>query len=823
MLLRRLKIRNVRSYKEEEIFFPTGSVLLAGEIGAGKSTLLLAIEFALFGLRKMQLSGRALLRHGVKEGFVELEFMVHDKTIVIHRRLRLQHDDVGQDAGFMIINGMRTELTAVELKAKILELLGYPLSFLSKTKNLVFTYTVYTPQEEMKHILHDDPDNRLDILRKVFGMDTYKHVRENTFIVVKNIKDHIGQYELLLTHYQQKQMHLTQNKEQLAFLTQRVAQQKDHYDHELVTVKEIAQRVSVLEQQLSEQRALMLQHVAVKERRAALLHSSALLDKDTQVLTEHIQLLRTAAQPALPHAEKREEITRRVNTQQLFVQQLSNKKNILLERKEHVEKMHKVIQERALQQQLLFEQRIAKQREYDMLLLFLQEHETLKENLSGVEQDVITIGAKLKEVEVHMQHVRESMQQISVLSSCPTCLQDVGTHHKQDVLTKQRRLEQEFLQKQEQLLDKKAVLERTLITYREKEESYAKKDRQSSLCKLELFHLEQNLAHLASLPEQMQQLQDELDKTEQELALVERQDITRLYAAIEEDKTKLAALDVYQENIMKYERQKQLLEEKERQLREIDAKKQELFLVLPSLENEEKILSQKLESFVSLDEACKQAKIGYESNQHSFRAAEVAWKTLEKEHETLTLFCATLEKELAELVQYAEKVNKLRQLSFWLTDHFCNVMVTLEKHLFVAIHHRFHDIFAQWFSLLMDDESIAVQLDDMFTPVIMQNGYEVPFDHLSGGERTSCALAYRLALNKVINDVQSMVNTRDILILDEPTEGFSIDQLDRVRMVLDELHLAQLIVVSHESKVEGFVEHVLRVVKDDGGSKVISQ
>ena len=102
MLLRRLKIRNVRSYKEEEIFFPSGSVLLAGEIGAGKSTLLLAIEFALFGLRKTRLSGRALLRHGAKDGFVELEFMVHDKTIVIHRRLRLQHDDVGQDTGFML-------------------------------------------------------------------------------------------------------------------------------------------------------------------------------------------------------------------------------------------------------------------------------------------------------------------------------------------------------------------------------------------------------------------------------------------------------------------------------------------------------------------------------------------------------------------------------------------------------------------------------------------------------------------------------------------------------------------------------------------------
>ncbi len=822
MFLRRLKIKNVRSYKEEEIFFPAGSVLLAGEIGAGKSTLLLAIEFALFGLRKSRLSGRSLLRHGAKEGFVELEFQVYDKPVVIHRRLRLQHEEIGQDTGFLIFDGKRMELTAIELKAKILELLGYPPSFLSKTKNLVFTYTVYTPQEEMKHILHDDPDNRLDILRKVFGMDKYKHVRENTFFVVKNIKERMAQYELLLQQQLQKQELLMQEKERLAHLARQVVQQKELYEHRLGEEKVTAQKIAFFEQQLSEQHVLHLQHVAVKERQTALQHSLVQMEKDFQLLSEHIQALQNTPLPILPHEEKREEITRRVNTQQLFVQQLANKKSILLERKEHLGKLDQTLQEQILYQQSLQQQLTQKQREYDTLLLFLQESGSLKETLLGVEQDVLTIGGKLKEVEVHLQHVRASMQQISVLSSCPTCLQEVGTHHKQDTLTKHSSLEQEFLQKQKQLLEKKAVLERTLASYREKEEMYAKKERQASLCKMELLHLDKSLAPLASVPEKMQLVHDELQKTEQELALVEKQDISGLYAALEGDKEKLIALDTYQEQILQYERQKQLLEEKKRQLHEITVKRQEVLLTVPALEREEKLISQKLASFASLDETYKKTKKEYEACHLSLRHAEVAWKTTEKEHETFIQLCLTLEKELAELAGYAEHVTKLKQLSFWLTEHFCNLMITLEKHLFVAIHRRFTELFAQWFSLLMDDESIAVQLDDMFTPIILQNGYEVPFDYLSGGERTSCALAYRLALNKVINDVQSIVTTRDIMILDEPTEGFSSDQLDRVRMVLDELHLAQLIIVSHESKVEGFVEHVLRVVKGENGSKVIT-
>ena len=36
MILKSLKLRNIRSYENQEINFPTGSTLLAGDIGTGK-------------------------------------------------------------------------------------------------------------------------------------------------------------------------------------------------------------------------------------------------------------------------------------------------------------------------------------------------------------------------------------------------------------------------------------------------------------------------------------------------------------------------------------------------------------------------------------------------------------------------------------------------------------------------------------------------------------------------------------------------------------------------------------------------------------------
>ena len=122
----------------------------------------------------------------------------------------------------------------------------------------------------------------------------------------------------------------------------------------------------------------------------------------------------------------------------------------------------------------------------------------------------------------------------------------------------------------------------------------------------------------------------------------------------------------------------------------------------------------------------------------------------------------------------------------------------------------------------MEEENISVRLDDEFTPVIEQNDYETSIEYLSGGERTSLALAYRLALNKVINNIIGGIKTKDLIILDEPTDGFSTDQLDKVKAVFDQLNIRQSIIVSHENKIESFVSNIMKISKDEHVSSVVS-
>ena len=157
----------------------------------------------------------------------------------------------------------------------------------------------------------------------------------------------------------------------------------------------------------------------------------------------------------------------------------------------------------------------------------------------------------------------------------------------------------------------------------------------------------------------------------------------------------------------------------------------------------------------------------------------------------------------------------------WFEKYFINLMSIIEKQVMLNIHKEFNELFQEWFNMLMEDENLNVRIDDQFTPSAEQNGYEINISHLSGGERTSVALSYRLALNKVINDVMGTIKTKDIIILDEPTEGFSSEQLDKVREVLDQIGVKQIIIVSHENKIESFVNSVIRISKNEHVSEVM--
>lgn len=203
------------------------------------------------------------------------------------------------------------------------------------------------------------------------------------------------------------------------------------------------------------------------------------------------------------------------------------------------------------------------------------------------------------------------------------------------------------------------------------------------------------------------------------------------------------------------------------------------------------------------------------------RMAEIKVAELKKEIEVFSRQIEELKERIKKTEEIRQKLEYITKLEEWISNDFISLISFAERNVMMRLKSEFSRLFAEWFSMLVSDV-FEVSLDDEFTPIIHHQDYEIDYAYLSGGERTAIALAYRLSLNQVVNSLLSKIKTKDVVILDEPTDGFSDAQLDKMRDVLRQLEVKQLIIVSHEAKIESFVENVIRFRKENGISKMIA-
>ena len=178
-----------------------------------------------------------------------------------------------------------------------------------------------------------------------------------------------------------------------------------------------------------------------------------------------------------------------------------------------------------------------------------------------------------------------------------------------------------------------------------------------------------------------------------------------------------------------------------------------------------------------------------------------------------------IEEEIHKKEDILKRLNNLKDYHTWLNDYLIPTLSIIEKHVMHNIHLEFDENFKKWLYILMDDPSKTGRINEEFTPIIEQDRFEQEINYLSGGEKTSVALAYRLALNNMVQKVSTGMES-NLLILDEPTDGFSKEQLFKVREILNELECPQIIIVSHERELESFADNVFHIEKIDGISEV---
>ncbi len=804
MLLQQLRLQNIRSYLDETIEFPEGTTLLSGDIGSGKSTILLAIEFALFGSSRPELPAESLLRKGAAKGMVELTFIINQQKITVQRHLKKEKDTIKQLPGHIIYNNTKKELMPVELKAEILTLLGYPEELLSKNKNYIFRYTIYTPQEEMKLILQESNETRLDVLRKIFNVDKYKIIRENMQVYLKKMRtdvavlntkiEPLSEYSLLASQQEEERKKVELSIQEVTPILQMLQKKR----------KEQQEEIEKLEQRQKEYLQLQQELATISLLEKEISSNIEQLQQQKERLVQKIEELpipkELAINPEQLHAELRQEEKKK---EQLLKEKnelegrIRNIQNIIVITQEEITRTSKettYIPDYEKKRQELGEQISAKKG----LLEKKNEIDQLLEKTSGLIVKNKTLLEQSAEVQQNLQD----------LENCPTCLQEVPAEHKHKIITQEQAknikantLLTELEKRKKEIIDQKESLEKHILEIFAKENQLAKINAElQQLKKKEEWALEKKEKLRQLVQENNALMQEQQRESYPQIIEESTNSITQKQKLLQG----LLHLDLLQKNLQELQQQEQQNNYKKMQLQK---KKEEL----------QASLSQKKDLTAVIN---AQKKIITELiDQEKETAVKIA--QLQTQAESMKRYLLELQERIILLNKEKEKLVRLQELYFWLEEHFLPLTYTIEKQVMINIHHHFDQLFQEWFSILIEDLNIFSRLDDSFAPVIMQSGYEIAFNDLSGGEKTSAALAYRLALNKVINTLIHTINTKDLLILDEPTDGFSIEQLDKVREVLEKLQSRQTIIVSHESKIESFVNNVIRIEKEGHVSSVI--
>lgn len=261
------------------------------------------------------------------------------------------------------------------------------------------------------------------------------------------------------------------------------------------------------------------------------------------------------------------------------------------------------------------------------------------------------------------------------------------------------------------------------------------------------------------------------------------------------------------------------IDEKQKRIQEIQVSQISLKNDLTLLEKHMELLNNSIFELKKFDDIFKLKQDELRQALNSEREVDIKVAELKKEIDMFSMQINELKEKLKKIEEIQKDLEYLAKLEDWLSKSFMPVISFIEKNVMIKLKSEFSKLFSEWFCMLVSD-NFDVQLDDNFTPIIEHQDYEIDYAYLSGGERTAVALAYRLALNQVINSLLSKIKTKGLMILDEPTDGFSDQQLDKMRDVLLQLNVEQLIIVSHEQKIEGFVENVVRFKKENSISKI---
>jgi len=802
MIINSIILDNIRSYFHEEVEFAQGISLFEGDIGSGKSTVLMAIEFALFGLGSQK--AESLLAKKADRGSVLLDFSVDGKRYEIKRTLKRSDSSVIQDAKNSCIkaSGETLPLSPSELKQKVLQILRFNEPASPKAESKIFRYAIFTPQETMKEVL-SDANKRIETIRRAFKIEDYRVAESNTNEVISKINDRIEIFKERSSNISELESEIKKLNRSVADTRDELAQTEAKIASLRGSESEICDKVKRLQSKDKERielesdkenlsKNIESAKTSVEENKQECTDLESELEQNNAKLRE-LQLIRKPdTQKTISDINDEIDRVQKISDEdiRLNAEKTSIHKDITSLKKDLGEKINS--DEVSLQKDLSV----------------LHNEKSDLEKLAGeIKQKQDKTGKEEHQKAASRDVLLQEVKKLSELGNvCPVCKQEITQeHHHTLVGDKQKNI---------------VVLEEELKTIKDAQselDSRSKKIQE----KMELLgsQIVEIKAALSRIKEYVQK-RTRLEEIEDELARI----ISQKSPEYGEDPRKF--LSGLKEELGRYEDSRTQIKEIAQRIQKTQEKieagqgkidKQRSQIIKD--EAELASIKEQLATFGTLDEDIKAGETELKKIRDEITGFVSAAATKEEKLRNEQGAISDKDESLAKAREWESKHKKFKQFQLWLKSFFIPTISKIERQVLLSIFQSFNETYTRWYSMLVEDPTKESGINENFTPTVNQDGFEQEVSYLSGGEKTSIALAYRLTLNSLMRKETDTIRS-NLLILDEPTDGFSKDQLGKIRDVLDELKSEQIILVSHEKELETYVDNIYHVSKDDGTSKI---
>jgi DNA repair protein SbcC/Rad50 len=856
MIIRNILLQNIRSYKTPQpIQLAPGTTLFEGDIGSGKSTILLSIEFALFGLGDIE--GSYLLRHGEKKGSVQLEFTINSHEYKVYRSLERKKTSITQKEGYIVEDGTKTDYSVGEMKTRILEILNFNERPKPKTSSLIYRYAIFTPQEMMKEVLLQPAEKRLETLRRAFRIEDYSIISNNTSVMLtwidretellkRQTKDITEKQATLcrekeiLQGYNQELSKLTNELESLRDCQQQVSSQIEKLQKQKEHVQQLQTEIPHIEKELEQQ----TRQIADENNRAKKLQETTL---EIEAAEQALIQLRPQYEELIADKKRLNQLETPITEAQKLTRRVGELSKVILNEKNHIEKEINKLQTSIN----TLKDKICDQKNATLKISPLEQNENeltaelenlqpISEKLQSLKQEQSRLQQDIKNRKERSDQLRlefNDLKRIGIGAQCPKCKQELTQNHYEDVEKGYENELKDLAIKIDEAGHTGTDISLEIFELSLKEKALKQKQVDLSEIREELATLRQQEKAVLEKETELNQNTEQLNKnrnslTDESYAKEEREELAKAKTELEN----LAPLQTEYDQLKDKTKQMENLNIQEKYLRSTEKISKKDSVQQEIAENKAKIESFAAE-IAQTRQKIDEKKTQFDQEKHvltevtaletekrkidqkcELKASEVAAKKRDKENSEKET--KRIQEEIKTRENQLLRLDEFKQYETWLSEYFIPTIKSIENHVMANINSEFNQLFQKWLSQLLETGDITVRVDDKFTPIIEQNGYEMDVASLSGGEKTSVALAYRLALNVMVKKVCEAMQS-NLLILDEPTDGFSREQLFRLRDILNELKCEQVITVSHETELESFVDKIYRITKEAGESKIV--